>query len=269
MWLGEQSSELEQGVMARLEGKAAIITGATGGIGETTARIFLDEGAAVMLVGRSSEQLAAVRSRMPSGRRVELSVAEARDEAAMEAAVAATIKAFGGVDILFANAGMTSSVPIEACTQPRFEEILLTNVVGAWLPMKHCVEPMKRRGGGSIIATASIAGVAGIPGLAAYAASKHGVCGLVKTAALELATSRIRVNAIAPGPIDNRMMQVFESQTSPEDPGSVRKAFEEGIAMKRYGTNEEVGKLVTFLASDDASYCTGGIFMVDGGFAAA
>jgi NAD(P)-dependent dehydrogenase (short-subunit alcohol dehydrogenase family) len=74
---------------------------------------------------------------------------------------------------------------------------------------------------------------------------------------------------IAPGPIDNRMMQVFESQTSPEDPGSVRKAFEEGIAMKRYGTNEEVGKLVTFLASDDSSYCTGGIFSVDGGFAAA
>ena len=255
--------------MARLVGKVAIITGATGGIGETTARLFLDEGAAVMLVGRSSEKLAAVRDRLPSGGKVEIAVADATDEAAMEAAVAATIKAFGGVDILFANAGMTGPVPIEVCTQPRFEEILLTNVVGAWLPMKHCVEPMKRRGGGSIVATASIAGVAGIPGLAAYSASKHAVCGLVKTAALELATSRIRVNAIAPGPIDNQMMQAHAALMSPEDPGSVRKAFEAAVPMHRYGTNEEVSKLVTFLASDDASYCTGGIFMVDGGFAAA
>jgi len=255
-------------VMARLEGKAAIITGATGGIGETTARLLLDEGAAVMLVGRSSENLAAVRDRLPSGKRVEVSVADAGDEAAMEAAVAATIKAFGGVDILFANAGMTGPAPIEVSTQPLFEEILLTNVVGVWLAMKHCVEPMKRRGSGSIIATASIAGVVGIPGIAAYVASKHAVCGLVKTASLELAASRIRVNAIAPGPIDNRMMQVHESLTSPEDPGSVRKAFEAAIPMGRYGTNEEVAKLVTFLASDDASYCTGGIFPVDGGFTA-
>ena len=254
--------------MARLEGKAAIITGATGGIGETTARLLLDEGATVMLVGRSSEKLTAVRDRLPSGKRVEVSVADATDEAAMEAAVAATIKAFGGVDVLFANAGMTGVAPIEASTQPNFEQILLTNVVGVWLAMKHCVEPMKRRGGGSIIATASIAGVVGIPGMAAYTASKHAVCGLVKTAALELGASRIRPNAIAPGPIDNQMMRDFESQASPEDPGSVRKAFEAGIAMKRYGTNEEVGKLVTFLASDDASYCTGGIFSVDGGFAA-
>jgi NADP-dependent 3-hydroxy acid dehydrogenase YdfG len=119
------------GGMARLEGKAAIITGATGGIGETTARLFLDEGATVMLVGRSSEKLAAVRDRLPSGKRVEVSVADATDEAAMEAAVAATIKAFGGVDVLFANTGMTGVAPIEASTQPNFEQILLTNVGGA------------------------------------------------------------------------------------------------------------------------------------------
>jgi 3alpha(or 20beta)-hydroxysteroid dehydrogenase len=255
--------------MARLEGKAAIITGATGGIGEASAKLFLDEGAAVMLVGRSPESLGAVRERLSAGRRVAVSVAEATDEAATEAAVAATIKAFGGVDILFANAGMSGPAPIEVCTQPNFEQILLTNVVGVWLAMKHCVEPMKRRGGGSVIATASIAGVVGIPGMAAYVASKHAVCGLVKTAALELVDSHIRVNAIAPGPIDNRMMQVYESLTSPEDPGGVRKAFEAAIPMKRYGTNDEVAKLVTFLASDDSSYCTGGIFSVDGGFTAA
>ena len=255
--------------MAKLEGKTAIVTGATGGIGAATARLFLDEGASVMLIGRSPEKLAALRDRLASGRRVEVAVAEATDEAAMEAAVVATIKAFGGVDILFANAGMTGPAPFEECTQPRFEQILLTNVVGVWLPMKHCVEPMKRRGGGSIVATASIAGVTGIPGLSAYAASKHAVCGLVKTAALELAASRIRVNAIAPGPIDNQMMQAHAKLMSPEDPGIVRTAFEAAVPMHRYGTNEEVGKLVAFLASDDSSYCTGGVFLVDGGFMAA
>jgi NAD(P)-dependent dehydrogenase (short-subunit alcohol dehydrogenase family) len=255
--------------MAKMEGKAAIVTGATGGIGEATARRFLDEGASVMLVGRSMEKLIATRDRLSSGQRVAISVAEATDEAAMEVAVAATVNAFGGVDILFANAGMTGPVPIEVCSLARFEQILLTNVVGVWLPMKHCVEAMKKRGGGSIVATASIAGVSGIPGLSAYAASKHAVCGLVKTAALELATSRIRVNAIAPGPIDNQMMQAHAELMAPDNPGSVRTAFEAAIPMQRYGTNEEVAKLVGFLASDDASYCTGGIFMVDGGFAAA
>ena len=135
--------------------------------------------------------------------------------------------------------------------------------------MKHCVEPMRKQGGGSMIAMASVAGLIGFPGIAPYCATKHAVCGLVKTAALELGESKIRVNAIAPGPIDNRMMRSIAEQMSPEDPDAVRAGIEALIALKRYGTNEEVANLAAFLASNESTYCTGGVYTVDGGFTAA
>ena len=253
----------------KFAGKVAIITGATGGIGEATAKLFLSEGASVMLVGRSPDKLRESRERLGVSERLAHFVAEATDEAGIEAAVTATIKAFGGVDILLANAGTEGKFsPIEALTRKDFEEVLQTNVIGVWLSMKYCVEPMKQRGGGSIIAMGSIASVIGSPAMAPYIASKHAVYGLVKTAALELGPAGIRVNAIGPGPIDNRMIQSLESQYSPEDPGAVRRDLTSKIALGRYGTNEEVAKLALFLASDDSSYCSGGIYMIDGGFTA-
>ena len=254
----------------RLEGKVAIITGATGGIGEATAKLFLQEGANVMLVARSAEKLKETCARLGNTKNVAHFVADATDEAATAAAVAATVKAFGGVDILLANAGTEGAVkPIELQSLTDFEQVLRTNVIGVWLSMKYCVEPMKARGSGSMIALSSIAGVIGSPGLAPYIASKHAVYGLVKTVALELGASKIRVNAIGPGPIDNRMIRSIETQASPENPDAVRDFFTTKIALQRYGTSEEVAKLALFLASDEASYCTGGIHMIDGGFTAA
>jgi NAD(P)-dependent dehydrogenase (short-subunit alcohol dehydrogenase family) len=254
----------------RLTGKVAIITGATGGIGEATAKLFLKEGASIMLVGRSQEKLNETSKRLGANARLAHAVAEAADEEAIAGAVAATVEAFGGVDILLANAGTEGKVfPIEALTRQGFEEVLQTNVIGVWLAMKYCVEPMKKRGGGSIIALSSIAGVIGNPAMAPYIASKHAVVGLVKTAALELGPSAIRVNAIGPGPIDNRMIKSLEAQYSPEDPGAVRNSFLTKIALGRYGTNEEVAQLALFLASDESSYCSGSIHMIDGGFTAA
>jgi NAD(P)-dependent dehydrogenase (short-subunit alcohol dehydrogenase family) len=261
------NQNLEHG--KRLHGKVAIVTGATGGIGEATAKLFLQEGASVMLVARSAEKLKDTCDRLVAGQGLAHFVAEAADEAAMAAAVAETIKVFGGVDILFANAGTEGrSRPLAEQTLKDFEQVLRTNVVGVWLAMKHCVEPMKKRGGGSMLAVASIAGVIGFAGVAPYIASKHAVCGLVKTAALELGPAGIRVNAIAPGPIDNRMIRSLESQISPEDPESVRKGMEAIIPLKRYGTNDEVARLALFLASNESSYCTGGIHMIDGGYTA-
>ncbi|MBA4183495.1 MAG: SDR family oxidoreductase, partial [Acidobacteria bacterium] len=196
-------------------------------------------------------------------------VADAADEEATAAAVAATIDAFGGVDILMANAGTEGNfAPIESLTMSEFESVLRTNVIGVWLAMKYCVEPMKKRGSGSIIAISSIAGMIGFPTMAPYIASKHAVFGLVKTAALELAASGIRVNAIGPGPIDNRMMRSLESQFSPEDTAAGHELIVSKVPMGRYGTNEEVANLALFLAGDESTFCTGGIHMIDGGFIA-
>jgi len=254
----------------RLDGKVAIITGATGGIGEATAKLFLQEGARVMLVGRSPSKLKATRDRLGADNGVAQFVAEAADEEATAAAVTATVEKFGGVDILLANAGTEGKLnPIEALSRKDFEEVLQTNVIGVWLSMKYCVEPMKQRGGGSIIAMASIAGVIGSPTMAPYIASKHAVIGLVKTAAWELGAFKIRVNAIAPGPIDNRMIRSLETQYSPDDPDAVRSDLLTKIALQRYGTNEEVAQLALFLASDESSYCSGSIHLIDGGWTAA
>lgn len=254
----------------RLDGKVAIITGATGGIGEATAKLFLELGARVMLVARSAEKLAATVGRLKGHGEVAGSISDAADEAGIAAAVAATVDRFGGLDILVANAGTEGvAKPIEALSVEEFETTMRTNVTGVWLAMKHCVAPLKARGGGSIIALSSIAGCIGFPALSAYIASKHAVYGLVKTGALELGPSNIRVNAVGPGPIDNRMIDSLQNQLAPDDPAALRSGIEASIAMGRYGTNEEVAHLIAFLASDASSYCNGSIYMIDGGYVAA
>jgi 3alpha(or 20beta)-hydroxysteroid dehydrogenase len=159
--------------------------------------------------------------------------------------------------------------PVEALSVEEFEATMRTNVTGVWLAMKHCVAPLKARGGGSIVALSSIAGVIGFPAMAPYIASKHAVYGLVKTAALELGPANIRVNAVGPGPIDNRMIDSLQNQLAPDDPAALREGMEASIALRRYGTNEEVAHLLAFLASDASSYCNGSIYMIDGGYVAA
>jgi NAD(P)-dependent dehydrogenase (short-subunit alcohol dehydrogenase family) len=256
--------------MNRLKDKVALITGATGGIGEATAKLFLAEGARVMLVGRSVQKLHETRERLGGGDALAMAVAEAADEAAIKAAVAATLKRFDRLDIMFANAGTEGDLKaIANLTVAEFQAVLTTNVIGVWLSMKHCEAALKASGKGSIIATSSIAGAIGFPNMSPYIASKHAVCGLVKTAALEYGPSNIRVNAVAPGPIDNRMMVSLGAQLAPDGAGALRTHVEQSTALKRYGTNEEVANLTLFLASDEASYCTGGYYLVDGGYVAA
>lgn len=254
----------------RLDGKVAIVTGATGGIGEATAKLFLQLGASVMLVARSADKLAKTLDRLKAFGDVAGSLAEAADEDAFAAAVAETVSRFGGLDILVANAGTEGALkPIESLSVEEFESTMRTNVTGVWLSMKHCIGPLKERGGGSIVALSSIAGCIGFPAMAPYIASKHAVYGLVKTAALELGPSNIRVNAVGPGPIDNRMIDSLQNQLAPDDPSALRAGIEATIALRRYGTNEEVAHLIAFLASDASSYCSGAIHLIDGGYVAA
>ncbi len=256
--------------MGRLSGKIAIITGASGGIGSATAAKMLEEGAKLMLAGRDAARLNAVVSGLNGGDAVDIYVGDPAQEDDVAALVAATKARFGKIDILFANAGTEGNVsPVTQISVADFDAVLHVNVRGTWLAIKHAAPAMIENGGGSIICTSSVAGSVGVAGIAPYAASKHAVNGLVQVAALELAKLGVRVNSVAPAPIDNAMMASIEKQASPDDPSLARQGFSGLIAMGRYGMNEEVANLVAFLASDEASYCTGGIYPVDGGFLAA
>lgn len=247
----------------KLQGKVATVTGAAGGIGEAAAKLFTREGAKVLLVDRDEPRLARLASEL--GTKYQLAdvsnqedtlryVARARDE-------------LGGIDVLFANAGVEGTVaPLSELSPADFDRVWAVNVRGVFLGIKYAAPEIAKRGGGSIVITSSIAGLIGSPGLGAYVTSKHAVIGLARTAALEFPQLKVRVNTINPGPIDNRMMQSLHDQAQPSAPQAVRQAFEAQIALGRYGRNEEIAQLALFLASEDSSYCTGGVFVADGGF---
>lgn len=253
-----------------LEGRVAIITGATGDIGVSTARKFLDEGAKVMLAGRSEDKLKALVAELNKNEKVQYFAGDISCELDVKALVDTTLARFDRVDVMFANAGAEGTTkPLEEQTLDEFNSVLNVNVLGVWLCIKYAIKAMrKNKGDSSIIVTSSGAGILGYEGGGPYIASKHAVNGLVKTGAAELANSGIRINAVAPGPIDNRMMNDLAAAMNPADPSIIRAAFEQNIPMLRWGKNEEVANLVAFLASDEATFCTGGIYMADGGMTA-
>ncbi|NVE96031.1 SDR family NAD(P)-dependent oxidoreductase [Altererythrobacter lutimaris] len=256
--------------MARLSGKTAIITGATGGIGSSTARKFLDKGANVVLAGRDQGRLEQTRDALGGGDAIGICAGQPSQEDDVAALVAKAKETFGKLDIFVANAGSEGKVmPICMAEVADLDSVYHANIRSTFLAIKHAGLAMQEGGGGSIVAISSVAGQVGVAGIGPYAASKHAISGLVKVGALELAQAGVRVNAVAPAPIDNDMMQSIEAQASPDDPSLARQGFTGLIAMGRYGSNEEVANMVTFLASDDASYCTGSIYAVDGGFMAA
>lgn len=254
-------------VARKLEGKVAIVTGGTGGIGFATARRLIDEGARVLLVDRSEEALAAAAREF--GESAAWSAADVSSAEDAARYVQEAVNKFGGVDIVFANAGIEGVVtPLTETSVEDFDRVLAVNVRGAWLAIKHSAPALAKRGGGSIIITSSVAGVVGSAGLSPYVTSKHAVMGLVKCAALELAPLGIRVNSVNPGPIENRMMRSIEEQANPGDPGAVKSGFLSKIPLGRYGTNEEIASVVAFLASSDSAYVTGTSVIADGGFVA-
>lgn len=254
--------------MKKLENKVAVITGGSGGIGLATAQVFLSEGAKVLLVDINEKALVQACESLNSNS-IKFCAADVSKSEDVKNYVKAAVNNFGGIDILFDNAGIegrTSS--LVDMKEEDFDRVLGVNVRGAWLGLKYCAPEIIKRGGGSIMITSSVAGLRGSPNLGHYVTSKHAVIGLMRSAAIELGPKNVRVNTINPGPINNRMMRSIEDQFAPGAGAQVKAGFEQKIPLGRYGENDEVAQLALFLASSDSKYLTGNTYVVDGGYTA-
>ena len=255
--------------MAKLTGKVAIITGGAAGIGLATARLFVAEGAKVLLVDVQREALDAAVVELGAAHATSI-VADVSDPVETQAYVDAAVSRWQRVDVYFANAGIEGKVlPLVDYPLDEYERVMAVNVRGVWLGLKSVIPVMKQQGGGSIVITSSLGGLKGTPKISPYIAAKHAVVGIMKSAALECAPLNIRINTINPAPIATRMIQSLEQQWAPNAPEKIKARMETGVPMHRYGTPEEVARLVLFLGSDDSSFCTGTTFPIDGGMSAA
>ncbi len=257
--------------MARLSNKIALITGGAGGIGQAAARLFTAEDARAVLVDLDEAALQEV-VRSIGEDKASYVVADVTQPEQVRSYVNAAIDRWGGIDIYLANAGVegvVSSIPEYPFDM--FEQVMAVNVSGVWLGLKYVIPAMGNRGGGSIVITSSTAGIGGTAGMSAYVTSKHAVIGMMRTAALECAPLGIRVNTVNPAPIETRMMRSLEEmRAAAADDSAVtleqtKQSFEARIPLRRYGNPEEVTNMMLFLASDESSFCTGGVYMVDGG----
>lgn len=245
------------------EGKVAFVTGAGSGIGRAAALVFAREGASVAISdihkGRAEQTAHMVEER--GGKALAMPCDVSRDDD-VRAAVEKTVQAFGRLDSAFNNAGVEEKSSMTAdVTVEEWDRILAINLRGVFLCMKSEIPRMLQRGGGAIVNCSSVAGLVGFEGIPAYTASKHGIVGLTKTAALDYAKSKIRVNAVCPGVIDTPMVERFI--------GGNPKMQEIMLALEpvgRLGKPEEIGEAVAWLCSDAASFVTGQAVAVDGGF---
>ena len=238
-----------------------LITGALTGIGRATALAFAQEGARIVVSGRGDEAGDALtRELRDLGVEAEFIRADVRHEDEVRHLIDKTVARFGRIDVAVNNAGTEGKGgPVTEQTPESYAATFDTNVLGTLLSMKHELRVMLAQGGGSIINISSTYGHLGVRGASVYSASKHAVEGLTKSAALALATSGIRVNAVAPGPTETAMLDRFTGSAE-------RKAASvAGVPLQRIGKPEEIANAIVFLASDKSSFTTGQVFSIDGG----
>jgi NAD(P)-dependent dehydrogenase (short-subunit alcohol dehydrogenase family) len=246
-----------------LQGKVALVTGAASGIGRASALLFAAEGAAVVALDRATEVEATVSSIRTSGGRAVALIRDSSTDADVAGAVAFAVEEYGGLDVCFANAGISGGlVPFVEETAEHWMQVLEINLIGTFLAAKYAALAMIPRRRGSIICTASVAGLRSGAGGLPYSASKAGVISLVQTAANQLAGTGVRVNAIAPGLIETGMTRPIFEQARAR--GSERKIGQLN-PLRRPGSPDEIAQTALFLASDASSYVNGQTIAVDGG----
>lgn len=239
-----------------------LITGALTGIGRATALAFAREGARLVVSGRREEAGQALASELRSlGAQAEFLRADVRHEAEVRSLVEQTVERFGRLDVAINNAGTEGQLgPITEQSVENYRDTFETNVLGVLLSLKHEMRQMLRQGSGAIVNLSSVAGQVGFPGASVYVASKHAVEGLTKSAALEGAAAGVRVNAVAPGPVQTDMLERFTGRSADAKAGLVSL-----VPAQRAGTAEEIAQTILFQASDKARYLTGQSVNVDGG----
>jgi NAD(P)-dependent dehydrogenase (short-subunit alcohol dehydrogenase family) len=254
----------------RLDGRVAVVTGAAGVIGSATLRLLAERGARIVAVDRREADLKAAIEELPASAEAFAVAADVTSEDEVADYVRATIDRFGTIDVFYNNAGIEGDVkPITEYSLASFRKVIDVNVVGVFLGMKHVLPVMLKQNKGSIINTASIAGLMGSPQIAVYSASKHAVIGLTKSAAWECTGTGVRVNCVCPGLIDSRMLSTILQGRSGGNAPPPNDRIVERIPARRLGQASEVASIVAFLASDEASYVSGSAYTVDGGRTAA
>jgi NAD(P)-dependent dehydrogenase (short-subunit alcohol dehydrogenase family) len=243
-------------------GKVALVTGAAAGMGLATARAFAEAGAAVVLADFKEEALKSEAEKLRAAGRSALAVrCDVSDDAQVAAMVERTVSEFGRLDAAFNNAGvMAKVVPTADSTREEWERVIGINLRGVWSCMKHELRQMQRQGSGAIVNNASVGALTGNPGIGSYIASKHGVIGLTRTAALEYVKKGVRVNAVNPGLIDTQIgHDVFKGDAQ------VYAEAAKSVPIGRAGSPEEIASVVLWLCSPGASYVVGHGLTVDGG----
>ena len=254
----------------RLDGSIAVVTGAAGVIGGATMSLLAERGARIVAVDRRREEVEAAIKELPASAEAFGVAADVREEDEVAGYVRAALDRFGTIDVFYNNAGVEGEIkpitqyPLETCRR-----VLDVNVVGVFLGMKHVLPVMLKQNKGSIINTASIAGLVGSPQIAVYSASKHAVIGLTKSVAWECTGTGVRINCVCPGLIDSRMLSAILDGRSRGNAPTPHEKIVERIPARRLGQAHEVASIVAFLASDEASYVSGSAYTVDGGRTAA
>jgi NAD(P)-dependent dehydrogenase (short-subunit alcohol dehydrogenase family) len=254
----------------RLDGRVAVVTGAAGVIGTATIRLLAERGAKIVAVDRREDDLKSAVRDLPASAEAMAVAADVTQEDEVADYVRAARDRFGTIDVFHNNAGIEGEIksipdyPLET-----FRKVLDVNVVGVFLGMKHVLPVMLAKNKGSIINTASIAGLMGSPQIAVYSASKHAVIGLTKSAAWECTNTGVRINCVCPGMIDSRMLSAIIAGRNPGNAPVPNDRLVERIPARRLGQASEVASIVAFLASDEASYVSGSAYTVDGGRTAA